>query len=609
MNSRHPSNTCLVSQDIRQKIAEHKIFGHSKITEYQIQPASFEPRIGKEIHTIDTESGLFRPQCDETIKKTLLEMPARQRRKSEIDIETGFELKKGFTYLLPLEERLQLESEEYIKSSPKSSFGRLFLKTRLLADFNPSFDEINSQYVKNEPLNLWLLVQPLAFNTIAYPGLSLNQLRFFDGDVAPVSRTNMLGKSGKHSLFYEKNEQGDLKPAKLIATDGLQIHLDISGRHTRGIVGLRARQNPSPIDLKRFDYDAEEFFEPLITHEHSIAIRKGEYYLFSSKEVIHMPSNLNAVLRDYSNVGLTGPLHFAGFIDNAFTGDVVFEVRSDELSSMVLDDNMPISTLDVFKTKIPDKLYGKNIGSHYQGQIGPKPSKVFKPFDFVFAAREYKKLDRKVLVQDSNILRSFRKQEFGFELMRENNVKKLLFKEIEENGFFHYRYDCETDEEALQVVPYILIFGPGKTIFSYVRAKNIQDYGDERLFGKYSIGVGGHIAAIDKPTSDRPSYIQNCIERELGEEISITGGLSQSVFVGTLFQPDKAVDKVHFGLIYKMHVGSEARQSEASIISGKMERIENLLGDSTYDKKYETWSHILIPYLNEIYEMQKGRAK
>ena len=44
--------------------------------------------------------------------------------------------------------------------------------------------------------------------------------------------------------------------------------------------------------------------------------------------------------------------------------------------------------------------------------------------------------------------------------------------------------DCESDEEVLQVIPYVLLFDESKKIFTYIRASDIKDYGDERLFGK-----------------------------------------------------------------------------------------------------------------------------
>ena len=35
------------------------------------------------------------------------------------------------------------------------------------------------------------------------------------------------------------------------------------------------------------------------------------------------------------------------------------------------------------------------------------------------------------------------------------------------NGFFQSRYDCENDDLVLQPIPYVIVFGPKKTVFSY----------------------------------------------------------------------------------------------------------------------------------------------
>lgn len=583
---------CLASQQIRKLISGGRIIG-SSINEDKIQPSSFEPKISNEVFVLDTETnGIFRPQVQESIYRTLLQLPGRQRNK--VDITDGFEIKSNFTYLFPLEERIIINEGEYIKSSTKSSFGRLFLNTRLLADYNPCFDEINSQYKADSELKLWLLVQPLKFNLIIYPGLTLNQLRFFSGYDVQLTPSQVVEEYETNPLLYIKDSNGLLIPANPIITDGLQIHLDLSGQYTEGIIGLRARHNPTPIDLKKGNYEAENFFEPLSKVNKALTIIKGEHYLFSSKEVLKVPKNINIELKSHSHIGLSGPLHFAGFVDNGFEGDIVFEVRSDELSSMILDDGMPISKLDVFKTEEPDKLYGTSIGSNYNKQVGPRPSKYFKPFDFTFAARNYKKLSRFVLVQDVKVLNSHRNIAESFELL--NNEKALALYHDIENGFFQSRYDCEFDELILQPIPYVLLFGANETIFSYVRADNIKDYGDTRLFGKYSIGVGGHITQ-----SDAPDYIQNCIKREVNEEVDIEE-FSNPELIGTLMQQDTPVDRVHFGLIFSIKTNEKIKPKESALVSGSMLPINELVNDKDYKLKYETWSNILIPYLGDIYK-------
>jgi len=588
---------CLNSQEIRKKIKKGLIIssGNAEEIKKRIQPASFDPIIGGDIFILETETGgLFRPNQNETVYRTLLQLPNRQRQKRSTE---NFEIKKGFTYLIPLEDRLTLRQGEAIKSSPKSSIGRNFLNVRLLADYNPNFDEIHDNYKKDTNLTLWLLVQPLAFNAIIRPGLSLNQLRFFKGLDAQLTNAELAKELKKNKIIYERMKNGKLRALEPILNDGIQVHLDLTGRNTEGVTALRARHNPDPIDLSETEhYQAEDFFEPIVNRAGKIKIEKGEHYLFCSKEVLQIPSHLSAELKRTSNIGLRGDIHFAGFIDPGFKGDLVFEVKSDEPNDVVLtDESIPLSSIQLIRNKKPDKVYSEEIGSHYVFQLGPKSSKVFKKFDYAFAARNYDKLSNLVLVQDANVLHQIRRTKEGFEPISKDSIGRL--EKMIKDGFFHVRYDCEKDEAVLQIVPYILIFDKNHKIFSYVRASNIKDYGDERLFGKHSIGVGGHIKS-----SDKPYFLKNGIYRELEEEVKITGAREPNL-VGTIMAYTKDVDKVHFGLIYTLNC-QKVSLKESSMISGRTLPIEKLAKDN-YQKKYETWSNILIPHLPLLKELVK----
>ncbi len=593
---------CLVSQDIRRRIIDGSITTHfsdlslddrgyfnDNNLESMIQPMSFDSTLSNEIFILDTEEGMFRPKRDRSVYRTLLELPLRKRHRA--DISNGFEIKRGFTYLVPLSERIKLREGEYIKSSPKSSFGRLFSRTRLLADYNPGFDEVHAYYKPDTHLQQWLLIQSPVFNLIVRPGIALNQLRFFHKEHNQLNATEIREEYKKNPLLYIK-QNNQLAPAIPIISDGLQIHLDLSGESTEGIVGLKTGNNPEPIDLsKKGFYDVESFFEPVLQKSRAISIKKDEHYLLVSYEVLSIPPHLSAELRSHSHVGLDGKLHFAGFADPGFKGDLVFEIQSHE--NMQIEDGMPLSRLDIFRTdEIPDKLYGEDIGSHYQSQKGPRTAKYFKPFEIDHAAKKISKLDRLVLVQDAKVLTAHRKNREVFE-QADNTT--LLFNDIR-NGFFHSRYDCEDDELVLQPITYLLIFGPNSTIFSYIRAENIKDYGDRRLFGKHSIGVGGHIIP-----SDGPAYINLCLERELNEEVEIKMRLSEPKFVGTLIQYNTPVDRVHFGLVFTIHA-DEVRTKESSLHSGRMIDIKELTNDSDYPQKYESWSKTLIPHLSNLYE-------
>lgn len=586
------SGFCAASQDLRERAGKGLIISPKfDSLESRIQPSSFEPVIGDHVYVLDSDSGgLFRPNKNETVKRMLLRVP--RRRRSAVGIENGFELKRGFHYLVPLDERIILEEGEFVISSPKSSRGRLFLGNRLLSDYNTSFDEITRRDGQDE-IGLWLLLQPTKFNVIVYPGMTFNQLRFFKGN-AKLSDDEIQRECSSNPILIYENK-GSFINAEHEIRGGLKIHLDLKGQATAGVVGLRARNNPEPIDLsKRNFYNAEDFFEPLIAREGEITIKPEEAALLSSREMLRIPSYLNAELDRHSHLGIRGILHEAGFIDNGFLGDLVFEVISGESGEMVLRDGMPLSTISLFRTNgAPDKLYGEEIGSSYQKQVGPRTSNNFRKFDFPYAAKNHKRLDRDVLVQEPHLLLRHRTKEEGFQFLETDRVAALL--EDVSNGFFHSRYDCEEDAAVLQPIPYVLIFGSNGTIFSYVRAENIADYGDVRLMGKHSIGVGGHISRIDAP-----NHLVNCLDREvMKEEVRIEGNYSEPELAGTLMSYKNPVDRVHFGLIYVMHTDGDVNTKDRALISGRMLKISEL-GEFAQDGRYETWSNLLIPYIQEL---------
>jgi dCTP deaminase len=568
------------SQQIRELIESKRLLT-PKPYEDRIQPSSFEPTISDHLYIVDVEySGIFRVSKDEQVYEKLAELPSRRRQK--VDISQGFELKKGFSYMIPLNEEITLEDEEHLKSSPKSSLGRLFLNTRLLGDFNPSIDELNSLYSKGRKIKLWLYVQPLAFNVIIHPGLSLNQLRFFKGYEAQLSPVELLSEIEQRPVLYTINSEGNEVPSDHIVTDGLILHLNLSGSSTEGVVGLRARHNPNPIDLAlKSHYEVEDFFEPIQKQE-SISIKRGDYYLLSSKEILNVPPYLGVDLRDYSKVGFIGPLHFAGFTDNGFHGDLVYEVRSDELAKEVeLTHNMPISKLDFFRTNTPDKIYGE-AGNHYQLQIGTRPAKFFKLIDYKYLAQRYELLNRNVLTVDKNILMQFRESNEGFDDIKD---KEGLLNEME-NGFFQSRYACESDDLASQIVYYVIVEDEDGKILQYTKSHEIEAYPEKRLFGKVSIGIGCHILESESVNSPLESIMRELSEKKVRAHIS-----NEPEFLGTVLSEQSPVDRSHFGLVYKIKV--DAFEVVDNSVLDQWEFIDpNEIDKSKYN--FESWAELII---------------
>lgn len=583
---------CLNFQQINSLIKDGRLVSNFSL-EKRIQPTSFDSVLSDEVFVLDTEGhGLFHPKQGEQIYRTLLkELSSRQRKR--VSISEGFEQKVGFTYLYHLEDKVKMASGERVKSSQKSSYGRLFQEARLLADYNPAFDEILPEYSGDRLIDLWLLVQPTQFNGIVHSGISVNQLRFFNGD-ARLTPTEIKERTDQAPILWMRDKSGNLVPANHYIGEGLRIHTNLEGIASNGVIALRARNNPAPIDFsKKAHYITEEYFEPIIG---KINVKPKEKYLMASLEVLRTPKDLSMETNRYSHVGVMGKIDQAGFIDVNFQGDLVFEITSEEITGRNFRHGMPLTELNLFRcSEDPDQVYGKDLGSNYQGQEGPRVSKHFIISDYKELSKQYEKLNKPVLVQDARLLKALRKADEGFELGQPKDLSDIV-----NSSFFHKRYDCEKDEDILQLIPYIVIFDNKQNVFSYERAKNIKDYGDKRLFEKHSIGVGGHVGESDGPTN----YLVNCANREVREEVKIYGQTLNQKLVGTLFSREKEVDRVHFGLIYKIHVDGTVvpNYEEGSTISGRMISIEELVTDSQIKDKYETWSRLLVPNLQKIYE-------
>jgi dCTP deaminase len=377
---------CLASQEIR-TLVRNGLITRASADERSIQPNSFETALSDEGYVV---KGIFRPEPGRTVKETLESMSQRDRRKFTLS-PSGMELKKGFTYLMPLEEGVILKKNWILESSPKSSCGRLFLGSRLIADYNPCFDKLNSQYAHGKDLRLYLLLQPQSFNVIVKPGMSMNHIRFFSGRDAKLSSMEVIRELKKNPLLFVRNSDGTMVPAQSYISDELQVHVDLTGSRTSGVIGLRAIQNPEPIDLSTVGkYAVEHYFEPVLKHngKSKLKVYPGECLLLFSRECFDTPAHLNLKLRQHANLSFRGSSHDAGFIDSGFRGYLVFELKSDELTMIEFSDSDPISTLEVYRNAKPDKLYGaKETGSHYQDQIGPQVAKFFSKIDYAELAR------------------------------------------------------------------------------------------------------------------------------------------------------------------------------------------------------------------------------
>ncbi len=587
---------CWASQEIRSAIQDGQIIV-PYFSEDRIQPSSFEPTLGDEAFVLDTEQeGIFSPGQDETIYRSLLRIPSRRRQR--VDLQQDPVLRRGVSYLIPLQERLSFTEPVFLSASPKSSIGRVFAHVRALTDYAPTLDEAHISPDQRRSLQSWLLVQPLRFDVMVAPGLSLHQLRIFSGHGARLNAQELQQELQHRPLLYVRSDQGALVPAlNEIREAGLALHLDLLGKNTCGIVALRARPNTTPIDLTQHGkHNPEDFFEPLKATHGSLTVQPGCYYLLASREVFSVPTDRNVELGVHANASIRGPRHFAGFVDNGFQGDLVLELRSDEPTAFTLHDGAPIGELHVFRTQVPDKLYGEGIRSNYQAQLGPRVAKYFFPFDHALAARDFSKLERQVMTFDARKLRQLLPTVQGFSFLETSQGADLL-RTLEEHPLWHSRYDCETDELLRQPIPYLVLFDhDGRMVFTYQRAKSRVDSGEARLHGLHSLGIGGHVVP-----SDKPNYFSHCLARELREELAVSGPKISPQFAGVMLDDSNSVGRVHFGLIYaaRLYPGATVATKDPALLNGVMRPLDVPARDG---KEYENWSKALMPHLAALYK-------
>ncbi|WP_277681307.1 dCTP deaminase [Saccharomonospora azurea] len=120
-------------------------------------------------------------------------------------------------------------------------------------------------------------------------------------------------------------------------------------------------------------------------------LHPGEFVLASTFELFTLPDDLAGRLEGKSSLGRLGLLTHstAGFIDPGFSGHITLELSNVANLPITLWPGMKIGQLCLFQLTSPAKYpYGSvEVGSRYQGQRGPTPSRAYKNFDRVDTRR------------------------------------------------------------------------------------------------------------------------------------------------------------------------------------------------------------------------------
>jgi dCTP deaminase len=347
------------SQGIRRLLASGAITAAEPPVSGQVQPASLDLRLGREAYRVRAS---FLPGSA-TLAERLGDFEMHR-----FDLAGGAVLEKGCVYLVPLVEGLALPPGISAVANAKSSTGRLDLFTRLITDRGTEFDRIEAGYAGP----LYAEISPRSFSVLVRPGMRLNQIRFRCGQ-------GMLDDAELRALnAHEPLVDG---PARIAA--GLAFSVDLG---LPGPVGWRAKPHAGLIDLDRVGYyDPADCWEPVNAQDRRIILDPGAFYILVSREAVHVPPDYAAEMAPYLAMVGEFRVHYAGFFDPGFGharaggggSRGVLEVRCHE-APFALDHGQVVGRLVYERmAERPDILYGREVGSNYQGQ-GLKLSKHFR---------------------------------------------------------------------------------------------------------------------------------------------------------------------------------------------------------------------------------------
>ena len=169
---------------------------------------------------------------------------------------------------------------------------------------------------------------------------------------------------------------------------------DISASLDSGRIQLdpldRSLIQPASIDVR-----LDRLFRPAadqsdLTHSVDVGpddpfvLHPGEFVLGATYELVTLGDDIAARLEGKSSLGRLGLLTHstAGFIDPGFSGHVTLELSNTATMPILLYPGMKIGQLCFFDLSSPaEHPYGsEGLGSHYQGQRGPTPSRTHLRF-------------------------------------------------------------------------------------------------------------------------------------------------------------------------------------------------------------------------------------
>ena len=99
--------------------------------------------------------------------------------------------------------------------------------------------------------------------------------------------------------------------------------------------------------------------------------------------------------------------------------------------------------------------------------------------------------------------------------------------------------------------------------------------------------------------------VDRAVVREVNEEVEIGGGFKTWTYVGLLNLSEPPVNKVHLGFVFSIRASGIVKDKTEEHTGGKFFTTKELQQDI---KNFEPWSQSLIPHLDGIIALSRGKA-
>tara|TARA_Y100001970_G_scaffold238879_1_gene300405 strand:+ start:1326 stop:2399 length:1074 start_codon:yes stop_codon:yes gene_type:complete len=355
-------NGSLVYEDYQKLILDKNILGVKSIYN-QIQPSSLDLTLSEECYEI--KSSFL--SSKNKIKDRLADMIVKK-----IDLDHGAIFNKNKTYLVRLNEKLNLNDNICGLCNPKSSTGRLDIFCRTVLNYCDEYEKIPLNYFGE----IFLEITCRSFNIRFQKGDSLNQMRLIFNQNNYLNDTDLIEFNKKNSILFDENN----KTIVPYVDNGLKVSVDLSMNNK--INAFRANKNAPILLFNKINvHNISDFWTSIKLKENYLLIERDHFYILKSKEKIRIPPNMAGEMVPYDTGIGDFRVHYAGFFDPGFGNPngsyAVLEVKTNEVP-FLLEDGQTIARIKYEKLNKDSRVvYGSDIKSNYQNQ-GLTLSKHFK---------------------------------------------------------------------------------------------------------------------------------------------------------------------------------------------------------------------------------------